>query len=48
MREGEISIVTVDGRSASCAEAHVSTDEELAARWRTLNPGLAPPLALLE
>ena len=44
----ELSIVTVDGRSASRAEAHVPTDEELAAKWRTLNPGLAPPLDLLE
>jgi hypothetical protein len=41
-------IISDRGRSASCAEAHVPTDEELAAKWRTLNPGLAPPLELLE
>lgn len=47
MRVGETSIVTVDGRSASRAEAHVPTDEELGAKWRTLNPDLEPPLELL-
>jgi 2-methylcitrate dehydratase PrpD len=47
MRVGETSIVTVDGRSASCDEAHVPTDEELGAKWRTLNPDLEPPLELL-
>jgi 2-methylcitrate dehydratase PrpD len=45
---GEVSIVTVDGRSASCSEAHVPTNDELVAKWRTLNPGLVPPLELLE
>ena len=48
IRVGEPSIVTVDGRSASCAEAHVPTNEELGAKWRKLNPDLAPPLELLE
>ena len=48
IRVGEPSIVTVDGRSASCAEAHVPTNEELGAKWRKLNPGLAPPLELPE
>jgi 2-methylcitrate dehydratase PrpD len=47
MRAGETSTVTVDGRSASCAEAHVPTNEELGAKWRMLNPGLQPPLELL-
>jgi len=47
MRAGETSIVTVDGRSASCAEAHVPTNDELGAKWRMLNPGLEPPLELL-
>jgi len=47
IRAGETSIVTVDGRSASCAEAHVPTNDELDAKWRVLNPGLEPPLELL-
>jgi 2-methylcitrate dehydratase PrpD len=48
VRTGEPSIVTVNGRAASCAEARVPTDDELSAKWRTLNPDLAPPLELLE
>jgi 2-methylcitrate dehydratase PrpD len=44
---GETSIVTVDGRSASCVEAHVPTNDELGVKWRMLNPGLEPPLELL-
>jgi 2-methylcitrate dehydratase PrpD len=47
MCPGEISTVKVDGRSASCAEAHVPTNDELAKKWRMLNPGLEPPLELL-
>ena len=47
LRMAETSTVVVDGRSASCAEAHVPTNEELCVKWRTLNPGLEPPLELL-
>lgn len=47
LREGPVSRVEVDGREVSCAEAHVPTDDELVAKWRTLNPGLEPPLELL-
>jgi len=47
VRAGETSIVAVDGRSASCAEAHVPTNEELATKWHVLNPDLEPPLELL-
>jgi 2-methylcitrate dehydratase PrpD len=47
LRAGESSTVRVDGRSASCAQAHVPTNEELGAKWRMLNPGLEPPLELL-
>ena len=47
IRAGETSSVTVDGRSASCAEAHVPTNDELGAKWRMLNPKLEPPLELL-
>lgn len=47
LRAGSTTIVTVDGRSAECAEAHVPTDDELVAKWRMLNPGLEPPLRLL-
>jgi len=47
VREGPVSRVEVDGREASCAEAHVPTDEELVAKWRLLNPELEPPLELL-
>jgi 2-methylcitrate dehydratase PrpD len=47
LREGDVSTVEVDGRSASCAEAHVPTDEELVRKWQTLNPELDPPLELL-
>lgn len=47
MRTGVTSTVTVDGRSASCAEAHVPTNEELGTKWHVLNPGLEPPLELL-
>ena len=47
MRTGETSTVTVDGRSASHAEAHVPTNEELDGKWRVLNPELEPPLELL-
>jgi 2-methylcitrate dehydratase PrpD len=44
---GETSRVTVDGRSAERALAAPSTDEDLVAKWRTLNPDEAPPLELL-
>jgi 2-methylcitrate dehydratase PrpD len=44
--EGPVSRVEVDGREATCAEAHVPTDEELVAKWRLLNPELEPPLEL--
>jgi 2-methylcitrate dehydratase PrpD len=47
LREAPVSRVEVDGREASCAEAHVPTDEELVAKWRKLNPELDPPLELL-
>jgi 2-methylcitrate dehydratase PrpD len=47
LREGAVSRVEVDGREASRTEAHVPSDEELVAKWRTLNPGLEPPLDLL-
>jgi 2-methylcitrate dehydratase PrpD len=47
LREGPVSRVEVDGRQAFCVEAHVPTDEELVAKWRTLNPELEPPLELL-
>lgn len=47
LRVGETSTVKVDGRSASCAEAHVPTNEELSEKWHLLNPGLEPPLELL-
>lgn len=47
VREGAVSRVEVDGREASCAEAHVPTDDELVAKWRTLNPDVQPPLELL-
>jgi 2-methylcitrate dehydratase PrpD len=47
LREAPVARVEVDGREASCAEAHVPTDEELAAKWRTLNTELDPPLELL-
>lgn len=48
LREGAVSRVEVDGRDASCPEAHVPTDEELVAKWRTLNPELEPPVELLQ
>jgi 2-methylcitrate dehydratase PrpD len=47
VRTGDLSTVVVDGHSASRAEAHVPTDQELSAKWHTLNPGLEPPLELL-
>jgi 2-methylcitrate dehydratase PrpD len=47
LREGRVSRVEVDGREASRAEAHVPTDDELADKWRTLNPDVEPPLELL-
>jgi 2-methylcitrate dehydratase PrpD len=47
LREGAVSRVEVDGREASCAEAHVPSDNELAEKWRTLNPDLEPPIELL-
>jgi 2-methylcitrate dehydratase PrpD len=47
LREGGVSRVEVDGREASCAEAHVPTDDELAVKWRTLNPEIEPPFELL-
>jgi 2-methylcitrate dehydratase PrpD len=48
LSEGPVSRVEVDGREAACAQAHVPTDEELVAKWRTLNPALEPPLELLQ
>ena len=39
--------IKADGRSASCAEAHLPTNDELADKWRMLNPDLEPPLELL-
>jgi 2-methylcitrate dehydratase PrpD len=47
LREAAVSRVEVDGRSASCAEAHVPTDDELVEKWRRLNPEVDPPLELL-
>jgi 2-methylcitrate dehydratase PrpD len=44
---GDISRVTVDGRSAAREFAAPSTDADLVAKWRTLNPDDAPPLELL-
>ena len=47
LREGPVARVEVDGREASCTEAHIPTDEELVAKWHTLNPRVEPPLELL-
>jgi 2-methylcitrate dehydratase PrpD len=47
LREGDRSRVEVDGYAASYSEAHVPSNEELIAKWRTLNPRLRPPLQLL-
>ena len=44
---GTTSRVTVDGRSAACEEAPPATDDDLVAKWRTLNPDIDPPLELL-
>jgi 2-methylcitrate dehydratase PrpD len=44
---GETSRVTVDGRSAERLLAAPSTDDDLIAKWRTLNPDDAAPLELL-
>jgi hypothetical protein len=40
--------VTVGGRSAQRTLAAPMTDDDLIAKWRTLNPGVAPPLDLLQ
>ncbi len=47
LREAAVSRVEVDGRAASCAEAHVPTDDELVEKWHRLNPELDPPLEVL-
>lgn len=47
LRAGETSTVTVDGRSASRARPREATDDDLARKWRTLNPGAESPLELL-
>jgi 2-methylcitrate dehydratase PrpD len=39
--------IEVDGRSASCARAHVSTNDGPAEKWRRLNLGLEPPREVL-
>jgi hypothetical protein len=44
---GEASRVTVDGRSAERLLAALCTDDDLIAKWRTLNPDDAAPLELL-
>jgi hypothetical protein len=43
-----VSRVTVGGRSAQRTLAALMTDDDLIAKWRTLNPGVAPPLDLLQ
>jgi 2-methylcitrate dehydratase PrpD len=43
-----VSRVTVGGRSAQRTLAAPMTDDDLIAKWRTLNPGVAPPLDLLQ
>jgi 2-methylcitrate dehydratase PrpD len=48
LREAEVSRVTVGGRSAQRTLAAPMTDDDLIAKWRTLNPSVAPPLDLLE
>lgn len=47
LREGDVARVTVGDRSAERAEAATLTDDDLVAKWRRLNPGVAPPLDLL-
>jgi 2-methylcitrate dehydratase PrpD len=48
LRAGDVSRVTVGGRSAQRALAAPMTDDDLVDKWRTLNPGVPPPLQLLQ
>jgi 2-methylcitrate dehydratase PrpD len=47
LRERDVARVTVGDRSAERTEAAALTDDDLVAKWRRLNPGVAPPLDLL-
>ena len=47
LREGDVARVTAGGISAARAEAAPMTDDDLVAKWRRLNPAVAPPLELL-
>jgi 2-methylcitrate dehydratase PrpD len=47
LREGPVSRVTVDGRSAARAAAGALDDADLIGKWRALNPDAEPPLELL-
>jgi 2-methylcitrate dehydratase PrpD len=47
VRVGPVSRVTVNGRTAERDRAAALTDGDLIAKWRRLNPDLAPPLELL-
>jgi 2-methylcitrate dehydratase PrpD len=47
LRTGELSQVSVDGRTAKRVAAAPLTDEDLLAKWRQLNPDDAPPTEVL-
>lgn len=44
---GTVSRVTVNGRTTERERAATLTDDDLIAKWRRLNPDVAPPLELL-